>query len=273
MSEIQILKKAELLGHEFSVYGTAMEPYFKAQDVAAMLSLTNVSDMVKRVDDDEVAKLNLGGLNGEAWFLTENGLYEVLMQSRKPVAKQFKKGVKAILHDVRTTGGYIAAANDATDEEIMAKALVIAQNTIARRDERIKALEAQSEEQQKLLVAQGAAIEEKDKAIADLSEKNSYLDEILQNPSTVLTTQIAADYGMSAKKFNQKLADMKIQRKVGGQWILYAPYNTMGYVHSETFIPKDSDKVVMLTRWRQKGRLFLYEELKKLKILPLIERK
>lgn len=122
-------------------------------------------------------------------------------------------------------------------------------------------------------MAQGAAIEEKDKAIADLSEKNSYLDEILQNPSTVLTTQIAADYGMSAKKFNQKLADMKIQRKVGGQWILYAPYNTMGYVHSETFIPKGSDKVVMLTRWRQKGRLFLYEELKKLKILPLIERK
>lgn len=132
----------------------------------------------------------------------------------------------------------------------------------------------QIEEQQALLLAQGEAIAEKDKAIAELHEKTSYLDQILQSKDTVTTTQIAQDYGMSAKKFNVELRNMKIQRKVGGQWILYSPYNTMGYVHSETFIPENSKtrKVVMLSKWTQKGRLFLYEELKKRDILPLIEK-
>ncbi len=131
----------------------------------------------------------------------------------------------------------------------------------------------QIEEQQRLLLVQGEQIAEKDKAIAELHEKTSYLDQILNSKTTVTTTQIAADYGMSAKKFNIHLRNLKIQRKVGGQWILYAPYNTMGYTHSETFIPNGSvsGKVVMNTKWTQKGRLFLYETLKKNSVLPLIE--
>jgi phage antirepressor YoqD-like protein len=133
----------------------------------------------------------------------------------------------------------------------------------------------QIEQQQALLLAQGEAIAEKDKAISELHEKTSYLDKILQSKETITTTQIAQDYGMSAKKFNVELRNMKIQRKVGGQWILYSPYNTMGYVHSETFIPESSTtrKVVTLSKWTQKGRLFLYEEMKKRDILPLIERR
>ncbi len=136
------------------------------------------------------------------------------------------------------------------------------------------AQQEQIEEQQKLLLAQGEQIAEKDRAIAELHERTSYLDQILQSKSTVTTTQIAQDYGMSAKKFNIELRNLKIQRKVGGQWILYAPYNTMGYVHSETFIPDNSTtgKVIMISRWTQKGRLFLYEILKKNNVLPLIER-
>lgn len=88
----------------------------------------------------------------------------------------------------------------------------------------------QIEEQQKLLLAQGEQIAERDRAIAELHERTSYLDQILNSKNTVTTTQIAQDYGMSASKFNKLLASLKIQRKVGGQWILYAPHNTMGYV-------------------------------------------
>lgn len=136
------------------------------------------------------------------------------------------------------------------------------------------AQQEQIEEQQRLLVAQGQTIADQNAAIAELHERTSYLDQILNSKSTVTTTQIAQDYGMSAKKFNIELRNLKIQRKVGGQWILYAPYNTMGYVHSETFIPECSTtgKVVMTTKWTQKGRLFLYETLKKKGVLPLIER-
>ena len=136
------------------------------------------------------------------------------------------------------------------------------------------AQQEQIEEQQKLLLIQGEQIAEKDKAIAELHERTSYLAQILNSKITVTTTQIAQDYGMSAKKFNIELRNLKIQRKVGGQWILYAPYNTMGYVHSETFIPDNSTtgRVIMTTKWTQKGRLFLYEKLKKNNVLPLIER-
>lgn len=138
----------------------------------------------------------------------------------------------------------------------------------------LKQLRAENAEQQKLLVAQTEQIRDLNAANEEMRVKVSYYDQILASKSTVTTTQIAQDYGMSAKKFNIELRNLKIQRKVGGQWILYAPYNTMGYVHSETFIPECSTtgKVVMTTKWTQKGRLFLYETLKKKGVLPLIER-
>lgn len=131
----------------------------------------------------------------------------------------------------------------------------------------------QIEQQQKLLAAQNQTIIDLNEANAEMRVKVSYYDQILASKSTVTTTQIAQDYGMSAKKFNIILRNLKIQRKVGGQWILYAPYNTMGYVHSDTFIPDNSTsgKVVMTTKWTQKGRIFLYNELKNRDILPLIE--
>ena len=108
--EITIISKSTFLGKEIDVYGSVDEPLFKAKDVAEWLELTNVSDMVSRIDNDEVTKLNLGSLEGETWFLTEDGLYEVLMQSRKPQAKQFKKGVKEILKSIRKTGSYFSSS-------------------------------------------------------------------------------------------------------------------------------------------------------------------
>ena len=101
---VKEIKKCSLLNHEFSIYGTFEKPLFLAKEVSEWIGLTNVSDMIRRVDEDEVTKLNLGGLKGECNMLTENGLYEVLMQSRKPQARDFKRGVKKILHELRTNG-------------------------------------------------------------------------------------------------------------------------------------------------------------------------
>lgn len=130
-NQIEVLKQTELLGQQFEVYGTLEEPLFKAKDVTNMLGLTNPREVMSRVDDDERCKLNLPR-QGATWMLTENGLYEVLMQSRKPIAREFKKGVKAILKEIRKTGGYMAARADETPEEIMARAMELAKAALER---------------------------------------------------------------------------------------------------------------------------------------------
>lgn len=129
----------------------------------------------------------------------------------------------------------------------------------------IEAKRADEAEQQVLLLS--AEVEQ-------MQPKVSYYDKILASRATMTTTQIAQDYGMSAVRFNKILEEFKVQRKVNGQWILYAPFIGKGYVHSKPFdITRSNGQqdVVMNTEWTQKGRLFLYDGLKNHGILPLIE--
>lgn len=108
MNEITLISKSTFLGKEIDVYGNAENPLFLAKDVAAWIEHSDVSMMMRNVDDEEKVTniVCTHGGNQNAWFLTEDGLYEVLMQSRKPQAKQFKKGVKEILKSIRRTGCY-----------------------------------------------------------------------------------------------------------------------------------------------------------------------
>lgn len=132
----------------------------------------------------------------------------------------------------------------------------------------------QIEEQQKQLEASSKEIVELNGAIAEMEPKVTYVDMILASKETVTTTQIAQDYGQSAKAFNVLLRNFGVQHKVGGQWVLYAKHLPFGYVQSDTFpiVHKNGmSGTVMHTKWTQKGRLFLYEELKKHNIMPLIE--
>ena len=132
----------------------------------------------------------------------------------------------------------------------------------------------QIEEQQRQLEANSKEIVELNGAIAEMEPKVTYVDMILASNETVTTTQIAQDYGQSAKAFNVLLRNFGVQHKVGGQWVLYAKHLPFGYVQSDTFpiVHKNgTNGTVMHTKWTQKGRLFLYEELKKHNIIPLIE--
>lgn len=114
----------------------------------------------------------------------------------------------------------------------------------------------------------------KDQQIAELKPKADYTDKILNNKSLVTITQIAKDYGMGAKTLNKILHDLRVQYKQGNQWFLYAKYQDKGYTHSETVELSQVngvDKVIMNTKWTQKGRLFLYDLLKSEGVFPVIE--
>lgn len=102
-NEIQVLDDRNILGKRVRTYGDIENPLFLARDVAEWIEHTDLSRMVNLVDEEEKLKrtLYVSGQNREMWFLTEDGLYEVLMQSRKPIAKEFKKKVKNMLKDLR----------------------------------------------------------------------------------------------------------------------------------------------------------------------------
>ena len=109
----------------------------------------------------------------------------------------------------------------------------------------------------------------------ELKHDRNYLDLIMRSKALLTVSQIAQDYGMSAKAMNKQLADMGIQYSNNGQWILYARYKDCGYVSSRCIDIVRSNgmpDVVLHTEWTQAGRRFLYEELKKLGIIPMLER-
>lgn len=129
MNELEVVSTKEILGRSFTVYGTVEEPLFLAKDVAEMIDYAKRSDgsfmvstMLKSVDEDEKVKLHttVNNLNGgsDSWFLTENGLYEVLFQSRKPIAKEFKGKVKELLHDLRLNRAKVEYITKKSEKEI-----------------------------------------------------------------------------------------------------------------------------------------------------------
>lgn len=252
--ELQIINEQEVLGKHFTVYGTADEPLFLAKDVAEWIEHSKSSIMIDTVDEDEKLReiIFTSGQNREVWFLTENGLYEVLMQSRKPLAKEFKKKVKEILKSIRKHGLY--AIDDLLNNPDMA----------------IAALQKLKEERQLRLQAQ-EEIAQKNQIIQELQPKATYYDLILQSESLVAMSVIAKDYGMSARKLNDLLHELKVQFKQGSTWLLYQKYASKGYTQSKTHTI-DAERSKMHTYWTQKGRLFIYDLLKNKKgILPKIE--
>lgn len=231
MNELKVLNEQEVLGKQFRVYGTAEEPLFLAKDVAEWIeySVSNVSKMLAVVDDEEktIRTIITSGSNyqTEAWFLTEDGLYEVLMQSRKPIAKQFKKEVKEILKTIRKHGIY------ATDNVI--------DNILNNPDFGIELLTKLKEERA---------------ARVEAERKNAILMHVNK---TYTITEIAKELGLkSAMQLNRILADKKIQYQVNGTWLMYSNYSDCGYEEIKQEV-LDSGKVIYHRRITQMGREFI----------------
>ena len=261
MNEIKVFDNPQF--GKVRTAGTSENPLFCLPDVCKALGL-NASHVRERLEDGVVSTDTITDNLGRAQvanFVNEDGLYDVILDSRKPEAKTFRKWVTSeVLPSIRKTGQY-----SANIPQTFSQALMLA----ARQQEEI-------ERQKAALAQQGEEIVKLSNEVMAMKPKATYYDLILNNPSTVTITQIAQDYGMSAKKFNQILSDFRIQHKVNKQWILYADNLNKGYVQSKpTNIPlaNGTEKVVYNTEWTQKGRIFLYEKLKRNGILPMIENK
>lgn len=113
---------------------------------------------------------------------------------------------------------------------------------------------------------------EKQEQLEIQAPKVSYYDIVLNSPNLVTVTQIAKDYGKSGKWLNKLLNELKIQYKQSNQWLLYSKYQGKGYTQSVTYADEDSEFTKLNTKWTQKGRMFIYDKLKELNILPVVER-
>lgn len=251
--ELQVFNSAEF----GSVRTTTVngEVMFVGKDITDILGYTNPSKaLADHVDEED--KLNNDSLSSlgqrGGWLINESGLYSLILSSKMPNAKKFKHWVTAeVLPAIRKNGMY------AIDEILENPDLAIAALTKLKEErEKRKQLECQTRIQRQ--------------QIAEMQPKASYYDLILQNKNTVPITQIAKDYGMSGRKFNELLHELGVQYKFRKTWLLYQQYAECGYTQSRTYAIDDS-RSVMHTYWTQKGRLFLYDLLKNEGIYPLIE--
>ena len=216
------------------------ETYFVGKDVALALGYKNTMDALMRHVDEEdkqTSGFTMGSHRYSMTVVNESGLYSLILSSKLDSARRFKRWVTGeILPAIRKNGHY------------------------------------ELEQRTRKLENRNTLLEE---ISAQQKPLTDYARHILSSTQTVTITQIAQDYGFTAVRFNELLKHLHIQHKVGGQWILYAPHIGKGYVQSFSsyFVQPDGEVQVKLhTRWTQSGRLFLYEELKRAGILPLIEK-
>ncbi len=236
----------DILGKEIVFYGSWEEPLFLGRDVANWIDHNKPSEIVDAVDGDEKLKaiVSHSGQRREMWLLTEDGLYEYLMQSRKPIAKELRKQIKQYLKQIRKTGG--------TVEE-------------GREEEFIDKYFPSFSEDVKLAMVQDLL-----KTNKELKPKADYHDKVLSPGYLKTTTDIAKDLGMSAQKLHQILHDKGViyPKKVNGKvkcWYLYKEYQHLVPEYADYHITQYNQ----VLKWTEKGRKFIIELLEQVE--PIIQ--
>lgn len=263
-NQFQIFNSPEF-GEVRIIVGNDGEPKFSLSDICQILGLVSTKT-AQRLGDDVLSKhpiVDRLGRQQVASFINEDGLYDVILDSRKPGAKKFRKWVTSeVLPSIRKNGAYLT-------EKTIERALnepdfLIELATNLKKEKQAREFAEERNEVQKDI------IEGQEKAIRVLEVRQSFVDYIMSTPSCVCTTQIAKEYGLSAVKLNKFLHDKKILYCVNGQWLLYADYQSKGYMKS-VHVRLDNNTLREHSQWTQKGRLFLYEFLKKYGIIPVME--
>ena len=237
------------------------EPWFVGRDIAKILGYNNPNDAIsKHIDDEDkgVAKCDTLGGTQDLRIINESGLYSLILSSKMPKAKQFKRWVTSeILPAIRKHGVY--AVDEVLDNPDM---LIAALTELKAERERSKALKD--------------TVAVQDKQITEMKPKAGYYDVVLNSKDLISISEIAKDYGWSAKKMNKYLHEKKVQFKQGKIWLLYQKYADKGYTGSKTqsYAGKDGEVHTQIhTYWTHSGRAFIYDLLKADGILPKNERK
>lgn len=266
MNEIQIFNSPQI-GEIRTATDDNNEPLFCAADVCKALGYVNGRDAIsKHVDDPDVAKRDAWVTTGtkadgsEAkrqtlmTFVNESGLYSLIFGSKLESAKQFKRWVTSeVLPEIRKNGGYIRGNVDETPEELMARALAVAKQTLERVERERQQLANTNESQRIQLGIQDAEIRK-------AAPKVDYYDKVLQSNCTMTTTQIANGLGMPCHRLNKLLRDAGIQYKQSGQWLLRSPYTDFGLhaVRTQTYTHADgSIGTSQYTVWNERGKRFI----------------
>ena len=230
------------------------EPWLVGKDVAEALGYTNPRKaLIDHVDDEDkgVTKCYTPGGDQDMTIINESGLYSLVLSSKLPTARKFRRWVTSeVLPSIRRTGGYN-----------LPKDYPSALRALADTEEKRLALLAENEAQRQV--------------IADFEPVRQYVDTILHSKGSLATSQIAADYGISARALNRILHEEGIQHKVNSQWILYREHMGKGWTDSRTiqFIHSDGrPDAKMMTYWTQKGRMMIHDLLARRGIVPVMDR-
>lgn len=229
------------------------ELWFVAADVCKALGLSQVSMAMSKLEADEGRLIELTHPQSPSKTIAMNavnepGLYRLVLTSRKPAAKQFKRWIThEVVPSIRKNGGYIAGQEQMTDAELIAKALVAANNIIAEREKRIADMTAK--------------IEEQSAAMTVMRPKAKYCDDVLQSKSLLNVETIAKEFGKTARWLNQYLHDKGIQFRRGknAPWTLYQEYAGKGYARYDTYTDTRYRFSSENLKWTQEGRKFIHE--------------
>lgn len=259
MNELMIFNNPEF--GEIRTVEVNGEPWLVGKDVAQALGYSNTKDAVSRhvdTEDKRGSRFPTPSGQQELTIINESGLYSLVLGSKLPSAKKFKRWVTSeVLPSIRKNGMYL-----------LPKDYPSALRALADSEEQRMALEASN-------ATLAAENERQAQVIAEFEPIRQYVDIILESPDALATSQIAADYGMSAQELNKILRDEGVQHKVNGQWLLYKKHMNKGYTKSKTFQFTHSDgraDTKLHTQWTQKGRLMIHNILEKRGIVAMMDR-
>ena len=242
MNKIKIFQNQEF-GAIRTISNEQGDVMFCGRDVCDALGYRRSNDAVRvHVEPEDAVKRSTPTNSGNQMmtFINESGLYALILSSKLPSARRFKHWVTSeVLPSIRREGGYLVARPEETDEEVLARGILVMQTTLQRRADEI----------------------------ARLQPKADYADEVLDSVSCLTTTQIAKELNMTGCELNNLLRTLRVQYRQSGQYLLYADYARLGYAQSRTLRIRFSNGRVKTHHylvWTERGRYFIHRLVEKI---------